>query len=69
MKKRHPQIGSPINIIYAKEAFASEQTTVANHIGNYVILGNGLRFHVLDDATGENMWMLHEQSINITAAS
>lgn len=67
MKDRRPPIGCSVTLIYIKEAFASEKTSVVNHLGQYVILGNGLRFHVLDDRAGENIWMLHDQSINITA--
>lgn len=67
MKDRRPAIGTTVNIVYIKEAFASEKTRVVNHLGQYVILENGLRFHVLDDFAGDNIWMLHDQSINITA--
>lgn len=67
MKDRRPPIGTTVNIIYIKEAFANERSRVVNHLGNYVILENGLRFHVLDDVAGENIWMLYDQSINITA--
>lgn len=67
MKDRRPAIGTQIVVTYIKEAFASEKTRVVNHLGNYVILENGLRFHVLDDNAGDGIWMLHDQSINITA--
>lgn len=67
MQDRRPPIGCPVNIVYVKEAFASEKTRVVNHLGNHVILENGLRFHVLDDAAGKDIWMLGDQSINITA--
>lgn len=67
MKDRRPVIGSSLNVIYASDGFNSEKTRVVNHLGQYVILENGLRFHVLDDATGEKNWTLHDQSINIAA--
>jgi hypothetical protein len=64
---RRPPIGCLINLIHVKDGFSSEKTRVVNHLGNYVILENGLRFHVIDDAIGENNWNLHNESINITA--
>lgn len=67
MKDRRPEIGCAVNVIYGQDGFTSEKSRVVNHLGQYVILENGLRFHVLDDAASANSWMLHERSIGITA--
>jgi hypothetical protein len=33
-----------------------QKSRVINRIGNYVILENGIKFHVLDDYKGVNCW-------------
>ncbi len=66
MSDRRPPVGCQVNVVYINEAFASEKSRVVNYIGNYVVLENDLRFHVLDDAVGDSIWMLHDQSINIS---
>lgn len=35
-----------------------EKVKVVNRIGQYVILENGLRFHFLDDRTGDKTWKI-----------
>lgn len=66
MMDRRPPIGTQTNLIYLDGDFQPQRTRVVNHLGNYVILENGLRFHVLDDFIGDGMWMLKDQQVSIT---
>lgn len=47
----------------------AQKVRVINRIGNYVILENGVKFHVLDDRKGEGIWYLPSHQMTISDPS
>jgi hypothetical protein len=58
MTKSTPQIGECVFV--RSYGQPNERTRVVNRIGQYVLLENGLRFHVNDDRVGPQAWHLVE---------
>ena len=47
----------------------AQKVRVINRIGNYAILENGIRFHVLDDRKGQGIWYLPSHQMTISDPS
>lgn len=63
MTKPTPKIGE--SVFVRTFDHPNERTRVVNRIGQYVLLENGLKFHVNDDRVGLRAWHLAEPSAAI----
>jgi hypothetical protein len=46
-----------------------QKSRVINRIGNYAVLENGIKFHVLDDYKGSNCWFCNNSKSMISPVS
>lgn len=62
--KQELEIGH--SVLYAMLGEKAVKMRVINRLGNYVILENGIRFHILDDRRGEGIWYVDALQATIT---
>lgn len=65
MKRSAPDIGIAVTV--ATQGLPAQRTRVINRVGNYIVLENGIRFHVLDDWVGPGKWHCSNQHAAISA--
>lgn len=54
IETKKPEPGDSMAVLHIGDPI--ENVKVVNRIGQYIVLENGIRFHFLDDKTGENTW-------------